>query len=547
MSCRADVRGVGKIVISKPLGITACKLPSIGKQTLISDRLARPLFIRADASAQMGTGHVMRMLALAQGWRRAGGQTVVFLCAQIPAALAERLCAAGCVVVELPPVAKQADDARATLAALQQQVSGFKLQVSNCWLAADGYHFGPAFQQAVKAGGVRLLVMDDNGENGAYECDLVLNQNIHAAEKFYTHRSADTRLLLGPRYALLRGEFLAAQNTPRVIPPVARRLLITMGGSDPDNMTGRVLAGLACLGRVEGELCVVLGGGNPQGAAIEQAVHALPWTSVQVLRNVTNMPALIQQADLAVTAGGSTCWEMCLLGVPMLVISIAENQRGLVQGLGAVGAAVVIGQSDATDVATLGQQIAAVRADGPLRQALSTAAQQVVDGLGVQRVLAAMRGEELFLRPATLADAKVLWAWANDPSVRAVSFHPESIPWATHLDWMRRKLSDEQVTMLMAEMDAGPAGVIRFEGEADHSAVVSVALAPQARGRGLGSKLITAGTRCYATATGCQLVHAYIKADNRQSVSAFERAGYGSAEDVIMAGVPALHRVWRSA
>jgi UDP-2,4-diacetamido-2,4,6-trideoxy-beta-L-altropyranose hydrolase len=506
----------------------------------------KPLFIRADASALIGTGHVMRMLSLAQAWLREEGGLVVFLCAQLPDALAGRLRAEGCTVVMLRQASTQADDAHATLSAMANyiQVSGFQFQVSDGWLLADGYHFGPDFQQAIKAGGVRLLVMDDNGENGAYECDLVLNQNIHADKKFYARRAPQTRLLLGTRYALLRSEFLSVKRT-REISSVARRVLLTLGGADPGNMTGQALASLAALGRIEGELCVVLGGGNPRGTEIEQAAHLLPWSRVRVLRNVTNMPELMQEADLAVTAGGSTCWEMCLLGLPMLVISIAENQRGLVQGLGAAGAAVVAGHAGEFDPSCLGRQIAGLCADAAQRQALSAVAQRAVDGLGVQRVLAALRGEELFLRPATMGDAELLWVWANDPVTRAVSFQPASIPWPVHLGWLQRKLADKRVTLFMAETEDGPAGMMRFEVEAEHSAVVSVALAPEARGRGLGTKLIAAGTQRFAAATETRIIHAYIKPDNRSSVAAFERAGYGIAGDVVMAGAPAVQRVWR--
>ena len=99
--------------------------------------------------------------------------------------------------------------------------------------------------------------------------------------------------------------------------------------------------------------------------------------------------------------------------------------------------------------------------------------------------------------------------------------------------------------LLIAETDAGPAGMVRFECEADGGAVVSVIVASSARGRGWGSKIIAAGTRRFAKATGCPFVRAYIKPDNRPSVAVFERAGYGPAEDVLIAGAPALQRVWR--
>ncbi len=496
------------------------------------------LQVRADASAAVGTGHVMRMLALAQAARRTSGRPAVFFCEELPPALRARLEAEGCEVRMLPSVASPEGDARATLAELEAMGG-------EAVLVADGYRFGPGFQTALRAGGVRLMVMDDNGENGAYECDWILNQNIHATEAFYRRRPAGARVLLGPRFALLREEFLRAGPASREIPAQARRVLVTMGGADPGNMTGAILTGLAKLGPVDGELCVVLGGGNSRGEEIERAARVLPWATVRVARNVIDMAPVLAQADLAVTAGGSTCWEMCLLGLPMLVISIAENQRMLAQGLGAAGAACVAGYAGEFDPDGLGESVADLMADEARRRSLSSAARRLVDGRGCERVLSALRGEDVFLRPATMDDAERLWEWANDPAVRAVSFHPDPIPWKTHCAWLRRKLEDGRVLLLIAETDAGPAGMVRFEREEDGNAVVSVIVAASARGRGWGSKIIAAGTRRFADTSGCTLVRAYIKPGNRASVSVFERAGYGPAEDVRMAGAPALQRVWR--
>ncbi len=500
------------------------------------------LIIRADASAAAGTGHVMRMLALAQAARRASGRPAVFLCAELPPALRARLRAEGCEVRMLSPASTPEDDTRATLAELE--ALGGRGE-GEAVLVADGYRFSPGFQAAIRSGGARLMMVDDNGENGAYECDWILNQNIHATEDFYRHRPSGARVLLGPRFALVREEFLRASHASREIPAKARRVLVTMGGADPGNMTGAILESLAKLGRIDGDVCVVLGGGNPRGDDIERAARALPWASVRVARNVADMAPLIAQADLAVTAGGSTCWEMCLLGLPMLVISIAENQRVLAQGLGAVGAACVAGHAGEFEPGHLADRITALMADGARRRSLSSAARRLVDGRGCERVLAALRGEDVFLRPATAEDAERLWEWANDPVVRAVSFHPDPIPWETHLAWLRRKLEDERVVLFIAETDAGPAGMARFEREPDGGAVVSVIVAASARGRGWGAKIIAAGTRRFAETTGCPFVRAYIKPDNRASVSVFERAGYGPAEDVQMAGTPALQRVWR--
>src|SRR5207245_1177027 len=104
------------------------------------------------------------------------------------------------------------------------------------WLVLDGYHFDPAYQEGARASGLRLLVIDDVVHQARYSADILLNQNLDAEHLRY-RAGANTELLLGPRYALLRQEFLGWQRWDRSISPVARRVLVTVGGGDPDNVT----------------------------------------------------------------------------------------------------------------------------------------------------------------------------------------------------------------------------------------------------------------------------------------------------------------------
>lgn len=509
----------------------------------------------------------MRMLALAQAWRRAGG-TAVFLCAEIPDALAQRIRGEGFDVQLLGSVSDQYADARATLAAVQSRGTGcgmrdagsdvrppaagirprtsaLRLPTSDCWVAADGYHFGSAFQREIKAAGLRLLVMDDNGENGEYEADVILNQNIHADPSMYARRNDAARLLLGTRFALIREEFLRLRDVPREMPAVARKVLVTMGGADPDNVTAKVIAALA---GQDVDVVVVVGSSNPNLDALRAGLADLrrPTSAVRLVVNATNMPELMAWADLAITAGGSTCWEMCLAGLPMAAIVIAANQRLLVRALGAAGVALDAGDAAALDAGALAARIAELLPDAAGRGARSRAARILVDGWGGDRVVARLAGGGLLLRAARREDAMALWTWANDPETRAASFCPDPIPLATHLAWLQSKLADDRTAILVAEDEDGPAGVVRFEPAADGT-TISVALAAEARGRGLGTRLIAESTRRFAALSPGATVHAYIKPENGRSLAAFERAGYTVAPATTVRGQPALHRVWRCA
>src|SRR5208337_4043288 len=214
------------------------------------------LVVRADATVRSGTGHVMRCLALAQAWHDAGGQ-VSFAMAEATPPIEERLRNESFEVTRLAVQVGSAVDAERT--------SQLAFQHGATWVVVDGYEFSAEYQANLKRRGLKVLFIDDNGHARHYSADLVLNQNAHAAEGFYPSRDSSTRLLLGPRFVMLRREFTSWRGWNREIPPVARRVLVTMGGSDPDNVTQKVVEAILSQGdfEVDFEVTVVAGGSNP--------------------------------------------------------------------------------------------------------------------------------------------------------------------------------------------------------------------------------------------------------------------------------------------
>jgi len=277
------------------------------------------LLLRADASETIGTGHVMRCLALAQAWQDTGGRVVFLMATEAPAVEA-RLQSEGMEVIHLPVQPGSRDDAI--------QTADLARRVGADWVVVDGYHFGADYQRTIRGLGLHLLFIDDHGHADHYSADLVLNQNIHAHEGIYKNREPYTRLLLGTRYVLLRREFLKWRGWKREIPEVARKVLVTMGGSDPDNVTLKVIQALQQVD-VDGlETIVVVGGGNPHYEELQSSVQESRFP-VLLESNVTNMPELMAWADVAVSAGGSTSWELAFMGVPALVLILANNQRSI--------------------------------------------------------------------------------------------------------------------------------------------------------------------------------------------------------------------------
>jgi UDP-2,4-diacetamido-2,4,6-trideoxy-beta-L-altropyranose hydrolase len=339
------------------------------------------LLLRADASAAIGSGHVMRCLALAQGWQSSGGQ-VVFAMAQSTTAIDQRLAEGKCRVLQIAAASGSSQDCVA--------MRKIAIDESPSWIVLDGYALGSKYRQALEETGRRCLIVDDNGGIESFSCDLVLNQNLHASEDMYPERGPRPRLLLGPRYALLRDEFVAYRGWSRRIPEKANRILITMGGSDPTHFTPRALSSLLGLRDREMEIRVAIGGSVEHASAVEQA--AAPFGDrVKLLRDVRNMAEQMAWADLAIAGAGTTCWELCLLGLPAVLIAVASNQEPIARSLASAGAAVHAGIAGEIDCAVLVEDVEDILLSAAKRSAMARAARSLVDGWGRERVLDAMR------------------------------------------------------------------------------------------------------------------------------------------------------------
>lgn len=338
------------------------------------------LLIRADASATIGTGHVMRCLALAQAWQDAGGHAVLAMATDAPE-LESRLEAEGVRVTHLEVVREGKEDALAT--------SELAKEIGARWVAVDGYSFADDFQRGVKGEGLRLLAMDDFGHSLHYCADMVLNPDLCAEESLYESREEYTKLLLGPKFTLLRREFVAYAAAKRQHPEVARRVMVTMGGSDPDNVTLKAIRALQ-LADVPGiEAVVLVGGCNPHAEELESAVNESR-ASIRLERNVKDMPGLMAWADIAVSAGGTTCAELAMMGVPSLIVTIADNQVENTRRLVEAGAVESLGWHEELSAESLRRSIGTFCHNEERRAALSQSARNLVDGRGAARVVEAM-------------------------------------------------------------------------------------------------------------------------------------------------------------
>lgn len=337
--------------------------------------------IRADGDRDIGSGHVMRMLALADEVCARGGEAR--MCAtRLDAALAARIRARGLLLAQAAHAPGSDADIEWTATCARA--------ASADWLVIDNYAFDAAAVVGLRRAGARMLWVDDRGDAAQSGADLVLDQNFSARASLYPARAqGGLRPLIGPRFALVRDEFLAAVPPPAVVAGRARRILVTMGGSDPVDATALVVDALTRTPDPALEARVLVGPLNPRGAELAAACRD---SRVSFVTATDDVPALLSWAELCVAAAGTTLYELCLFGVPSLLIILADNQVPVATAAHDAGVARNLGWHHALRAEPLARAIEACTIDRGWREETSRRARATVDGRGRARVVDAMEG-----------------------------------------------------------------------------------------------------------------------------------------------------------
>lgn len=353
---------------------------------------------RTDASLDIGIGHVMRCLTLADALREHGAKCH-FICREHPGHLLGHIGKHGFSFSALPCCKtdeRPKDEAGAIQSAHAhwlgsdwqtdaRQTGAILAELQPDWLVVDHYALDTRWEQALKGHYKKLLVIDDLADRH-HACDVLLDQNLGRKAKDYAALVSDRcTVLVGPHYALLRPEFAAVReySLRRRDVPALKRILITMGGVDQPNATGKVLEALkTCPLPHDCRITVVMGPQAPWLEKVRALAATLPWpTEVRV--GISDMAQLMADSDLTIGAAGSTSWERCCLGIPTLMVVLAENQWAGARALQAQGAALLLGEP-----ADIQQQLADTLTSLPTGElaGMSLAARAVTNGLGTYHV-----------------------------------------------------------------------------------------------------------------------------------------------------------------
>ena len=458
----------------------------------------------------------MRCLALAEAWTERGNQAIFLMAESLPA-LDDRLKQEGMRVVNIESRPGTAQDARESARASRSSASR--------WIVLDGYHFDAAYQEELKAAGLSVLALDDYGHAGRYAADIVLNQNLHARATLYKVRAPTTRLLLGPRYALLRREFRRHQRARRDPRPKVEEILLTLGGVNRNQVTGVLLRGLAQVDGASFTVTIVPGTGREVSSDLGTVAKELK-VRVRITADARDMADLMAKSDLALAGAGTTVWELAYMGVPCVLTVVADNQRDVAESLDRKGIARNLGPSDALTPEAVAGAVRPLIEDPRRRTEMAMRARDLIDGAGVDRVLRELSLPSLQLRVVRDEDVRRIWEWSNEPGTRAASFSSDSIPWEDHVRWFQGKLVDPQCRFYVATDDVGrPIGQIRFDLERS-DAEVSVSLDAEFRGRGYGAALIRLACQKLFDESAVGTIHAYLKEANEASARAFFDAGF---------------------
>ena len=344
---------------------------------------SRVLF-RVDSDSKIGAGHLMRCLALANALRRRGTQTE-FLSDIENVSLREKILNDG---HRLLPAEFRYPDVRDPLGP-GNSVEGHDYFD---WIVLDGYSFDPEYQLAARRVAKKSLVIDDLCHWPIYTADVILNQNTNSGAIEYPTPS-QTLQLRGLKYVLLRGEFLHGRSDIRRTPETGSdvRVLVTVGGVANPAMVAIILDGLARVGEHRFLVRVLTGiYMNEAWERISRNYTHLPNISLELITFVEQMQKPMAWADIAVSAGGSTCWELAFMGVPTLVIVLAKNQEPVAAAIEAGGCGKFVGYFPGVSDVDVARVVSDLAGDSQKMEAMSKSGPNLIDGLGAERVATAM-------------------------------------------------------------------------------------------------------------------------------------------------------------
>ncbi|HVQ01213.1 MAG TPA: UDP-2,4-diacetamido-2,4,6-trideoxy-beta-L-altropyranose hydrolase [Candidatus Thermoplasmatota archaeon] len=327
---------------------------------------------RVDASPDIGIGHLMRCLALSEELRHRGHECSFLLKVVHPEVL-ERIKKFGCASYLLPRTASLQQDL--------DSVIEYAFDNTVDWLITDHYNIDASYVKEIKHQGFHVLSIDDTAQMH-YFSDIVVNQNI-GAEKLAFSAEPYTTLLLGPSYVMLRDELL--RRDQKKYNAIVKKILVSLGGTDADNFLLFLLRALEDITK-DIDVLAVVGPFNPHETAL-QAFRETTKMGLTLIRSPPNMAEYYLQADLAIGAAGSSCYELAYFGIPNLMITIADNQLSIAHEMEKQRIGIYLGEKHDLQPDLLREKVNEFLVNRSLRNNMSANGQRLIDGHGKKRIV----------------------------------------------------------------------------------------------------------------------------------------------------------------
>ena len=467
--------------------------------------------IRADAGTALGTGHFARASAVADALSSGAAAEVVLVTGEEGKALVPAYFPSGVRLLALAP-----NDAspNGTMRALGEQ--GLSPEV----IYLDQYGEVAEWEVQAAGSGAALLVIDDF--DAANHAEVIVRP--HGGEA----KVPGSIVLRGPAYLPLSRHITAlAQRAPLRASETRLKLNICFGGSDPTGETAKALPALAVLNDLDAD--VVIGPGARIDPALIDAAAGMPHVTLHHAPSQERLAQLMNEADLALGAGGVMLWERLCLGVPSLVISVAQNQQPQIGAMTAAGAIRFLGDHAEVTADMIVQAVNTLASDEPARRAFATTGRRLVDGRGAIRLAAWIRALAIGVRDVRPDDAQDLLDWRTDERNWQHNWESAEKPdFAAHVAWLEAKLADPDCSYRILTRADEPVGVVRFDlGDAGSSAYLSIYLVPAWHGRNMGLAVYFAAERALRRShPGVRWIVSRIHRDNSASERLHRDAGF---------------------
>jgi len=475
--------------------------------------------IRVDASTRIGSGHVMRCLTLAKKLKE-NGIKVTFLSKQHQGNLNQFIQQSGFDLIELSApkhnIENQIDEKLWLGCSIQDDLKEcYKAleQLTISLLIVDHYSLDYNWQQQIRATLhlEKIMVIDDLA-NRKHDCDILLDQTLGRKACDYKNRvPSHCQLMLGSEYIMLRDEFLQSRELAkdkREQTSEINNILITMGGTDPDNIAEQLLIWLikfknSQLNNKAIHVTLVANQTSPFIKNLQTISANNSW--ITIVSNPKSMANLMLEADIAIGSSGATAWERCCLGLPSLSIISADNQRFLSEKLTKSGAVISLGHFNKLSDEVLTKSLNEIMYKKTTYQTMVNQCFACCDGLGVKKVTDTLLtdfSDNIFLEEANYGDCQDIFNWQSNEDIRKYSHNPKPVIWQEHCDWMKNTIENTNRHLYMIKITSPigqnkeSVGLLRLDmiekstHEIDANWLISILIAPEHQGKKIAYQAI---------------------------------------------------------